>query len=217
MRQTDFDGFFGRLATATGIRSQSDLAKALGLGRASVSLAKGKNAVPARWILELAARFGLDPAWLSTGQGQARAAASPDEEFLRIPKVTARLCAGGGSFEAGGEVVGYYSFRSDWIRSRGDPSRMVLMGVVGNSMEPELKNGDMVLIDQSRTELVSGGIFAVGVEDTVMVKRLERLPGALVLRSDNPDYAPVALRGDELSNVRVIGRVLWAAREYRSM
>ena len=136
---------------------------------------------------------------------------------MRIPKVTARLCAGGGSFETGGEVQGYYSFRSDWIRSRGEPSRMVLMGVIGNSMEPELKHGDMVLIDQSRTELLSGGLFAVGVEDAVMVKRLERLPGALVLRSDNPDYAPVVLRGDELANVRVIGRILWAAREYRSL
>lgn len=92
---------------------------------------------------------------------------------------------------------------------------MVLMEVVGNSMEPEIKEGDLVLIDQARTDVLSGGIYAVGVEDTVMVKRVERLPGTLVLRSDNIDYTPIHLSGDELSNVRIIGQILWASREYR--
>jgi phage repressor protein C with HTH and peptisase S24 domain len=48
-----------------------------------------------------------------------------------------------------------------------------------------------------------------------MVKRVERLPGTLVLRSDNTDYSPIHLSGDELDTVRVIGRVLWVGREYR--
>ena len=135
--------------------------------------------------------------------------------FEQVPKVRARLCAGGGSFETDGQVEGYYSFRSEWLHGRGNPANMVLMEVIGNSMEPEIKEGDMVLIDQSRSDVLSGGIYAVGVEDTVMVKRVERLPGTLVLRSDNMDYSPIHLSGDELDNVRVIGQVLWSSREYR--
>jgi hypothetical protein len=54
----------------------------------------------------------------------------------------------------------------------------------------------------------------VGVEDTVLVKRIEKLPGQLVLHSDNTDYSPVRLSGDELMNVRIIGKVLWISREY---
>ena len=92
---------------------------------------------------------------------------------------------------------------------------MVLMEVVGNSMEPELKEGDMVLIDQAKTDILAGGIYAVGVEETVMVKRVERLPGTLVLHSDNKDYSPVMLSGDELHNVRLIGKIIWSAREFR--
>ena len=106
-----------------------------------------------------------------------------------------------------------YPFRQDWLRAKGQPSRMVLMDVVGNSMEPEIRHGDMVLIDQGQTAVVAHGVYAVGLEDTVLVKRVEKRPGQLVLLSDNRDYAPIVLAGDELDALRVIGRVLWVGRE----
>lgn len=221
MSNIGFDGFFERLRSTSDVRSQSDLARVLGLGRAAVSLAKKKDSVPPRWILDLASRFELDPLWLETGRGepQARSAASHEDGdglyYERVPKVRARLCAGGGSFETEGSVEGYHSFRSEWLHSRGNPRNMVIMEVVGNSMEPELREGDDVLIDQSKNDVLSGGMYAVGVEDTVMVKRVERLPGTLVLHSDNTDYSPVHLTGDELNTVRIIGKVLWVGREYR--
>ncbi len=213
-----FEAFFKRLCSETEIRNQSQLARELDVGRAAVSLVKRKDSVPARWVLDLSAKYGLNPLWLEQGRGVPRAetpAAEEDASYLEVPKVRARLCAGGGSFETEGQVEGYYSFRSDWLNTRGNPANMVLMEVVGNSMEPEIREGDLVLIDESRSDVLSGGIYAVGVEDTVMVKRVERLPGTLVLRSDNMDYSPIHLSGDELDNVRVIGKVLWASREYR--
>lgn len=217
MKQGVFAAFFERVKSQTELESQSDLARDLGVGRAAVSLAKKKETVPARWILDIASRYGLDPGWLETGRGRPRwahDAVEPEDDFERIPKVRARLCAGGGSFETEGRVEGYYAFRSDWVRRKGDPARMVLMQVVGNSMEPELQDGDLVLLDQSKTDVYAGGIYAVGVEDTVLVKRVEKLPGQLVLHSDNTDYSPVRLSGDELLNVRIIGKVLWISREY---
>lgn len=221
MSTIGFDGFFERICSATELSTQSDLSRALGVGRAAVSLAKKKNSVPPRWVLDLAAMYEINPLWLETGRGEARQSSMTDyrEEdgvyFEQVPKVRARLCAGGGSFETGGQVEEYLSFRSDWIHARGNPRNMVVMEVVGNSMEPELKEGDDVLVDQADSNVLSGGIYAVGVEDTVMVKRVERLPGTLVLRSDNTDYSPIHLSGDELDTVRVIGRVLWVGREYR--
>ncbi|WP_419786922.1 LexA family transcriptional regulator [Pseudodesulfovibrio sp.] len=213
-----FEPFFHRLCKETEITNQAQLARELDVGRAAISLAKRKDTVPPRWILDLSAKYGLNPLWLEQGKGFPRPEEAVEPEgqgYLEVPKVRARLCAGGGSFETEGQVEGYYSFRSDWLRMRGNPANMVLMEVVGNSMEPELKEGDMVLIDESRSDVLAGGIYAVGVEDTVMVKRVERLPGTLVLRSDNVDYSPIHLSGDELNNVRVIGKVLWSSREYR--
>ncbi len=216
MQRQDFESFFERLCSVTEISNQSELAAVLNLGRAAVSLAKKKGSVPSRWIMTLSSKYDLNAMWLETGRGEPRlGSSSTDSEYVEIPKVIARLSAGGGSFESNSEVENYYSFRKEWINSKGNPRDMVLMQVVGNSMEPEIHEGDMVLIDQSKSDVFSGGIYAVGVEETVMVKRLERLPGTLVLHSDNTDYSPVHLSGDELLNLRVIGKVLWASREYR--
>lgn len=217
MQNKDFDSFFERLKEQTDISTQAQLARELGVGRAAVSLVKKKGAVPPRWILELSVRYNIDSTWLESGLGAPRPEVSAEEfanEFARVPKVAARLSAGGGSFETGGQVEGYYAFRKDWIGSKGNSADMVLMEVYGNSMEPELKEGDIVLLDQSRQNILAGGIYAVGVEDTVMVKRVEKRPGQVVLHSDNKDYSPIYLGGDELENVRVLGQVVWVSREY---
>ncbi|MGE4558126.1 MAG: S24 family peptidase [Desulfovibrionaceae bacterium] len=217
MSREGFEFFFDRLQRAGVAESQSELARLLGLGRAAVSLAKRKNKIPDRWVLDIAQRYGLNPVWLKSGLGEARAAGAGVDaaEFVSVPKVAARLSAGGGSFETGGEVEDRFSFRSDWIHSKGAPERMVLMEVVGNSMEPELKEGDLALIDESKQNVLAGGVYAVGVEDTVMVKRVEKRPGALVLHSDNPDYSPIVFSGQELEAVRIVGKVIWIGREYR--
>lgn len=212
-----FEGFFLRAAEAAGIVSQSELAALLGVHRSAVTQAKKKDAVPKSWVLAVSRRTGADADWLEFGRtdrlsgvgGGAGAAAL----FVGVPKVRARLSAGGGSFETQDEVRTVVPFRQDWLRRKGTITGMVLMDVVGNSMEPEIRHGDMVLIDQGQTAIVAHGVYAVGVEDTVLVKRVEKRPGALVLLSDNRDYAPIVLSGDALEALRVIGRVLWVGRE----
>lgn len=211
-----FEGFFTRAARAAGLHSQTALADMLGLHRSAVTQAKKKDAVPKAWVLAVSRRTGADPDWLEFGHaapGREGPAGDAATLFVGVPKVRARLSAGGGSFETEGEVEEYYSFRRDWLRRKGQPGRMVLMDVVGNSMEPEIRHGDLALIDQSQTDVVAHAVYAVGVEDTVLVKRLEKRLGALVLISDNQNYAPIVLAGDELAALRIIGRVLWLGRE----
>ena len=208
-----FDGFFARASRAAGLASQTELAVMLGVHRSAVTQAKKKDAVPKAWVLAVSRQTGVDPDWLEFGTGARPGGTASEAAYVSVPKVRARLSAGGGSFETGGDVEGYYSFRRDWLRRKGQPGSMVLMDVVGNSMEPEIRHGDMALIDQSQTAVVAHAIYAVGVEDTVLVKRVEKQPGALVLLSDNRDYAPIVLAGDALESLRIIGRVLWLGRE----
>lgn len=130
-----------------------------------------------------------------------------------VPKVAAVLCAGGGSFETGSEPVASVPFARDWLSRKGSPEAMVLFDVMGASMEPEIKHGDTVLVDTAQTRVLAHGVYAVGLEDTVLVKRLQKVPGALMLLSDNRDYSPITLRGDEMETCRVLGRVVWIGRE----
>lgn len=209
-----FDAFFSRVVEVTGISSQQDLAALLGVNRSAVTQAKRRGAAPRSWADRVARAFGVDPEWLETGQGDPRGPLRAGE-FAAVPKVRARLCAGGGSFETGGQIEDYYAFRREWLARKGNAAQMVLMDIFGNSMEPEIKEGDTALIDQSQKGVMAGGIYAVGLEDTVMVKRVEKRPGALVLVSDNTDYAPIVLQGEEIEQARVIGKVVWIGREYR--
>ena len=138
-------------------------------------------------------------------------------EIIMIPMVEAVLSAGGGSLETNGNHEKSYAFRRDFIQRKGNPDSMVLMRVSGDSMEPEILNGDVVLIDQNKTRVVPGQMFAVGFEESIYLKRIDNLPGKIILKSANPAYPPVELdvRGQCEECFRVIGRVLWSGREYK--
>jgi phage repressor protein C with HTH and peptisase S24 domain len=212
-----FEAFLKRVFEATGINSQAELAAALNINRSAITQARKKNAIPSKWLLQLFRGYGLNPDWAETGRGPAFVDATNRNayDFSHIPKVEARLCAGDGSFEAGDGILGFYSFQKTWLQNKGTPDRMVLMDIFGNSMSPEMKDGDTVLIDQNQLNIISGAVYAVGVEDTIMVKRLEKHPNTLVLLSDNKDYTPIYLKANESDNFRILGKVIWICRELR--
>lgn len=215
MAAQHFESILNRIFSATGIASQMELANALGINRSAITQARNKNAVPDKWMLQLYRTFGLNPDWVETGTGPTFAKKTGDSVFQNIPKVRARLSAGSGSFEVGQEIEGYYAFRKDWLTTKGNMGKMVLMDIFGNSMEPELKDGDTILVDESQKEILAGAVYAVGVDDTIMVKRLEKHPSKLVLISDNRDYDPIYLSADDIINIRIIGKVIWVCREFR--
>lgn len=246
-----FSEFFGRLLSATTITTQTDLARALGVHRSAVTQAKMRDAVPQKWVLQLARRFSLSPDWLEFGSGPARGRMLPHHDKERgvtmkaavrksaaqrerrvappmsagvesngndsvlVPKVSARLCAGGGSFEVDAQPVAVHPFPRWWLAKLGSPSDMVFMDVVGDSMEPGVCDGDTVLIDQSCKRIDSHAVLAVGVEDAIYLKRVERCGDGIILHSDNSTYAPMEVFGDELESFRVIGRVVWLCRDCR--
>jgi phage repressor protein C with HTH and peptisase S24 domain len=213
-----FDAFFARLAKETDINTQTALADALGVNRSAITQAKTRNAVPHKWILAIARYCSLSPDWLEFGKGSPRSASvrveeQPAADVVLIPKVSARLCAGGGSFEHGAFPVAEHPFPRAWLARMGNPSKMVFMDVVGDSMEPDIHDGDMVLVDQSVQRPIPRAILAVGLDDAIYIKRVENRGGGIRLLSDNPDYSPMELYGDELSTFRIIGKVVWLCRD----
>lgn len=217
-----------RLRAARGEASRDAFAQRYGIHRNTLARWESGDRTPdVEFLRAVAESCGLSLEWLLSGKGEMhpdgyhRPNSTPlpmvcsDCDVVMVPKVQARLSAGGGSLEANGDPVGTYAFRSDWIRRKGQAASMVLMDVVGDSMAPAIENGDMVLIDQSQQRVIPGAIYAVGIEDGVLVKRLDLTPGTLILSSINPSYSPieVPLRGDLADAVRVIGRIIWWCRE----
>nr|WP_319393534.1 S24 family peptidase [uncultured Desulfobacter sp.] len=218
MPENKVDVLIRRIMSATGISSQAELAKELGINRSGITHARNKNHIPDNWIVKLFRRFRVNPDWVDTGKGPVffdQKQMDEGSEFRRVPKVAARLSAGTGSFECDPDISQFLSFPSAWLARKGSAAAMVAMEVFGQSMEPLIREGDTVLIDQSQTHIMAGAIYAVGVDDTILVKRLEKHPDSLVLCSDNKDFSPIHLDIHALEKVRVLGRVIWSCREYR--
>jgi len=106
------------------------------------------------------------------------------------------------------------AFRKDWIKKRGGkPSNMSLIKVSGDSMVPTLLPGDLVLVDHSRTTVtLQGGIYAISIDQEIMIKRIQVLfhENKLRILSDNTHYAPIEASPDK---VKVNGKVIWFGRE----
>lgn len=140
-----------------------------------------------------------------------------DEDFAKIPLHDALLAAGQGSENLTEEVVDYLAFQREWLRKIGvAPSNAVLARARGDSMQPCIWDGDIVLIDRSRTEIpvrkIGSGrgrspIFALLDDGQARIKRIERPEeGQVMLLSDNPDHPPQFAKIETLS---IIGKVLW--------
>jgi phage repressor protein C with HTH and peptisase S24 domain len=206
-----FDDFFQRVTRIAGLSTQKDLARLLGIDPAAITLAK-RRGVPKVWVLTLADKFGVNPEWLRTGLGPERG--RDDTVVALVPKVSARACAGGGSWDVGEAVIDALPFDRAWLARKGNPGRMVAMDVIGDSMSPEIEPGDTILIDQAQNQVADNRIFVIGLGETVQVKRVQVRPGLVILFSTNQRYAPVTLQGDEIETLRVVGRVVWSSRDY---
>lgn len=107
-----------------------------------------------------------------------------------------------------------HAFRRDWIvRRRFKEEAMKIIDVVGDSMEPLIRNGDVVCINTADRVPKSGEIYAIATSDGPRVKYLYRRDrdGLWELRSENPapKYAPEVVT--EQHQLEVVGRVVWRA------
>ncbi|MEG6502797.1 MULTISPECIES: LexA family transcriptional regulator [unclassified Desulfovibrio] len=226
-RAKSFEAKLARIMKAAQIEKEADLAKMLEINQSSIAAARKRQQIPPAWIEKIAEKLNINANWLFFGQGEMTfskdinsciIAKDCDVELKLIPMAEARLSAGNGSLEVNGDCERSYAFRMDFLLRKGNPDKMVLMRVAGDSMQPEIMDGDVVLLDQSKTNIIPGRIFAVGFEEAIYLKRIDMIPGKVILKSVNEEaYPPIELdmRGDMAEFFRVIGKVIWSGREYR--
>ena len=157
----------------------------------------------------LARYFGVADEMLGGPPAEERA-----DALMRVPRRDVGASAGAGAFGADERARSYIAFDPKWLRQlSGDPGRLSIIRVEGDSMAPTLNDGDEILVDESDAgERLRDGIYVLRFEDALMVKRLALNPVArgLSVKSDNSAY-PSWPECDPAS-VEIIGRVVWAGR-----
>lgn len=132
-----------------------------------------------------------------------------DTDFVDVPRVNVHVSAGHGTGAQIEEVTGHLKFSRAFLRTCGVQTGSArVVDVRGPSMEPTIKDGAVLLVSASNKEPVENQIFAlVSPSEGLIVKRLVRLDGQWVARSDNRDYADRPINdGAPLS---IIGRAIW--------
>jgi phage repressor protein C with HTH and peptisase S24 domain len=217
----------GRLRDHLGVDSDASVAEALKMKRSALYNHKVRGSIPYEHLSTYCGATGLSLDWLLYGRGKAgdtasepeRAAVITDGQCLEgkgyayVPLVTGEIGAGGG-LEADNTIDMRLAFRADWLRRKGDPAKMSLIRVRGDSMEPTLYSGDLVLVDHNKTHVeMSGGIYAIQYNHGISIKRL-RLDYAtrrVQIVSDNAAKYPVMDAAEK--DVIVNGKVIWYGRE----
>lgn len=136
-----------------------------------------------------------------------------DPDFVPVRMVRLLLSAGISGFrtEPEYEADALLKMSRFWVEKNGySLEHLIAIKIRGESMEPSLYDGDVVIINTADTTPSDAAVFAVNYEGEAVVKRMMRDAGEWWLTSDNPDnrrFPKKRCRGG--SECMPVGRVVW--------
>lgn len=94
-----------------------------------------------------------------------------------------------------------------YIHSESEADETICIKVTGDSMSPEIENGDVIQVHK-QSSVDSGSIAVVLVDDEeALVKKVIYDDNHMELHSFNQNYPPVSFSGADLMRIRVLGLV----------
>lgn len=174
----------------------------------------GRSMPPADNLRLLANLYGVSTDELM-GDGRqdilVPAGAEPfTEKLVKIP-FFGDVSAGLGAYAGGEPPESFEVFPTSDILSS---CEYLSLRVRGDSMVPELKSGDIVLV--RRQSLVDSGDIGVAIVDGTrgLVKRIYVQQNRITLVSVNESYLPEDYIGEDANRVKILGKVVSMKRGY---
>ena len=117
--------------------------------------------------------------------------------------VTEKVAAGIGYSYGNNEVTSFYTDREDLIQYD------MATRVFGDSMEPELSDGDIILLKQGYDN-VNGDIYVVDFDGKSYVKKLYNDGNRFVLKSINKKYSDIIIYTSDIQDTyfNIVGKVV---------
>lgn len=226
-------GIVDRMKEVIGVKSDVDLAEAIGASRSSPAVWKIRDRMPLAECVALAEKRGVSLDWLVLGRGapgieepeqNLNMIGTPDIEstgdYVELPafempafiegetaQSTIRLPRAWLEPEALGIVEGVND-------SSFAPMETIAMRVPGNSMATTINNGDVVLVDRRSRDV--DGVYVLRMGDSIRLRRVQRMHGGeLHLLTDNPAYQSEIISADQVDAVEFIGYCFAILRNLR--
>lgn len=94
-----------------------------------------------------------------------------------------------------------------------NPPTTFFIKVSGNSMEPEITEGDILLVDKSAA-VKNSDIVIAEIDGEFTLKRFFRRGSSILLVPDNKCYPTITLSDSTDSDLRIWGKVMSVIRKY---
>ena len=202
------------------LKTQAEVAEAVKMSQpAYQALESGKNLKSA--FLPLIAQFlGVDAYWLTTGNSEDSFRESDvfsptvvnndaADQYVWIEVVEASFsCGTGESIEFHFDAInGKIPFPASFFKEKRVAQEcMRIIKAKGDSMTDYIKDGDLVGIDISQTEVIDGEIYAVYFAGEGMIKQIfKEADGSLILHSLNEKFRDRRVTEENGKNFKVMG------------
>ncbi len=139
--------------------------------------------------------------WIQTGIGEMFISETKEiqknDNNYNIDLLNVRAGAGEGIYNYVIETIDTISLDKSFFRTPINTSKVKGIQVDGDSMEPTLRDGDYVLIDENTTFGVNG-IYAIQLGGQILIKRLQfKMDGTVLIISDNNKYQSETFNPEE--------------------
>ena len=187
----------------------SNVAKELGIGSSRPTGWKNGLMPSAENVVKLAAYFKCSTDYLLSSDNIFSAASNTDLSAYGIyPVITKKIPLLGEI--ACGKPIFADEDRESYVSVGTDLKVDFCLTCRGDSMiNARILDGDIVFIQQC--DIVNNGeIAAVIIDDEATLKRVYYYPekSKLVLQAENPKYEPLVYVGEELNQIRILGRAV---------
>lgn len=182
---------------------------------------------PGAGALRGLAEGGINTNWLLTGEGDMLLADAPQrpelpvaaidlhEDFALVSLYNVEASAGHGAVVGEEQEISQLAFRKKWLKNKNlRQDKLALIKTRGDSMEPTLSDGDLLLVDTSIEKIIDDAIYVIQTDHQLVVKRLQQsFDGSLAVISDNPRYNQQRLDPEQAIGLKIAGRVCWCCHE----
>lgn len=167
-------------------------------------------------LLAITETAGVTLDWLVAERGPMRREGLPESlsEFRMIPRLDVQPSSGFGAVVSSEDAVEMLAFRSDWLKKVGiNPDAAHVLTNKGDSNEPTIRDGDVLLVDTSIDRVIDNAFYVVVYNGQALLKRVQlMLDGSVVLSSDNKNYQPETVQPADVPALTIAARLMWFGR-----
>lgn len=190
--------------------TQAALAENLGLKQQQIAMIEnGTRPASSGFKLAFLKAYGIDwDSQIASGETYTYEHLEKESNIIAIPFYPVKAAAGSGVDVPEYAEKDVIHFDKRWLQAivGHNPKNLSLIKAEGDSMFPDIQDGDLLMVDDSIKEVIPNKTFVIKQDNKYRVKKLKaEFNGDIQIISNNPNYKTETMDRE----TEIIGQVVW--------